>query len=88
MYLITSINAEEQGYELVIINSSKAECEKEYEAMQKKVWFNEDGTQKAFSDIYDDTRAKNAKVLTNKQTESLFGGRSKLERAVEYSFEY
>ncbi len=88
MYLLTSINVRESGYEIIVANDSKKKCEESLKAMIKKVWFYEDGTQKMMSDIYDDTRAKNAIIVTNKKAASMFGGKRKLEMAVEYMYEY
>lgn len=88
MYLLTSTNVQESGYEIVVANDSKAVCNEKYEELQKKVWFNEDGSKKMFSDIYDDTRAKNAFIVSNKRAEELFGGKSKLQMAVDYMHEF
>ena len=86
MYLLTTINVEECGWEIVT-SGTKEECQKEMDNLKKKVWFNSDGSQKMFSDIYDDTRAKNAIIVSNKKAASLFGGQSKLDLAEELRFE-
>ena len=83
MYLLTSINVQESGYEIVVPHSSKKECEEALDELQRKVWYNNDGTQKMMSDIYDDTRAKNAIIVSNKKAAQLLGGRSNLDLALD-----
>lgn len=39
------------------------------------------------SDIYDDTRAKNAMIVSNAKAAELFGGKNNLEMAVDYMYE-
>ncbi len=86
MYLLTSINQEMCGYEIVIANGTKKECESELANMQYKVWHNADDSLKAFSDIYDSTRSVNAEIVTNKEAARLYGGRKKLEHTVEFFY--
>jgi hypothetical protein len=82
MYLITTVNALECGWEIVTKGNRK-ECEKAQADLTYKVWHNADGTQKMFSDIYDDTRAKNSRILTKHETQKLFCGKRKLELTEE-----
>lgn len=63
MYLISTLNREIDGYEIIAIGTKK-ELEIELDKLRKSVWHNEDGTRKMFSDIYADTIAKNAKIVT------------------------
>lgn len=86
MYLITTINLEECGWEIVE-KGTKSECEAAREDFIKKVWHNEDGSKKMMSDIYDDTRAKNCEIVTNAQCVAKFGGMRNLEMAEDYRYE-
>lgn len=85
MYLLTTINLEECGWE-ISAKGDKKEMEQALEDLKRKVWYNEDGSKKMFSDIYDDTRAKNAVIVTNRKAESLLGGKRNLEMAEDFFY--
>lgn len=85
MYLITTINLEECGWEIVE-KGTKAECEAARDELQRKVWHNEDGSKKMMSDIYDDTRNKNAEIVTNAVCAARFGGKANLDMAEDFRY--
>ena len=63
MYLVSTLNSQLDGWEIVA-SGTKKELELELDALGKSVWYNKDGSQKAFSDIYADTMYKNAKIVS------------------------
>lgn len=63
MYLVSTLNSQLDGWE-IIASGTKKELELEMNKLEKSVWYNEDGSQKAFSDIYADTMSKNARIVS------------------------
>ena len=66
MYLVTTINSETNGWDIIAIGNKKEVEKAREELVQKSI----DG------DIYDDTRNKNAKILTKKEAISFFRDRA------------
>lgn len=65
MYLISTLNSQLDGWK-IISSGTKKELELELYKLDKSIWYNEDGSPKAFSDIYADTISKNARIVSNK----------------------
>lgn len=86
MYLLTTINLQECGWEIAAIGNKK-ECEVALEKIRHAIWHDQDGNKMPFSDIYADTRYKNAEIVTNKIAAKMMGGKRNLELATDYYYE-